>query len=72
MLMQFLEGKSIVNAAGGSNTGDGIRTVQHLGAALWHMWHIHGSYGFHQATRTIRMRSGTSAFRTGFPAMLDE
>ena len=46
MRAQFLEGKPILNAAGGSNTGDGIRMAQHLGAALWHMWHIHGSYGF--------------------------
>jgi succinate dehydrogenase/fumarate reductase flavoprotein subunit len=46
MRVQFLEGKPILNAAGGSNTGDGIRMAQHLGAALWHMWHIHGSYGF--------------------------
>lgn len=45
MREQFLEGKPILNAAGGSNTGDGIRMAQHLGAALWHMWHIHGSYG---------------------------
>ena len=46
MRAQFLEGKPILNAAGGTNTGDGIRMAQHLGAALWHMWHIHGSYGF--------------------------
>jgi len=43
---QFMEGKPILNAAGGSNTGDGIRMAQHVGAALWHMWHMHGSYGF--------------------------
>jgi succinate dehydrogenase/fumarate reductase flavoprotein subunit len=46
MREQFLEGKPILNAAGGSNTGDGIHMAQHLGAALWHMWHIHGAYGF--------------------------
>ncbi|MCC6778544.1 MAG: FAD-dependent oxidoreductase [Hyphomicrobiales bacterium] len=46
MRAQFLEGQPILNAAGGSNTGDGIRMAQHLGAALWHMWHIHGAYGF--------------------------
>jgi succinate dehydrogenase/fumarate reductase flavoprotein subunit len=46
MREQFLEGKPILNAAGGSNSGDGIRMAQHLGAALWHMWHIHGAYGF--------------------------
>lgn len=46
MQAQFLEGKPILHAAGASNTGDGIRMAQHLGAALWHMWHIHGAYGF--------------------------
>ena len=29
-----------------SNTGDGIIMAQKAGAALWHMWHFHGSYGF--------------------------
>ncbi|MDR5760606.1 FAD-dependent oxidoreductase [Caballeronia sp. LZ035] len=28
------------------NTGDGIRMAQRAGAALWHMWHLHGPYGF--------------------------
>lgn len=46
MKAQFLEGKPIYNAAGGSNTGDGIHMAQELGAALWHMWHVHGAYGF--------------------------
>ncbi len=29
-----------------TNTGDGIRMAQKAGAALWHMWHFHGGYGF--------------------------
>ena len=28
------------------NSGDGVRLSQQAGAALWHMWHFHGSYGF--------------------------
>jgi len=28
------------------NTGDGILMAQKAGAALWHMWHFHGGYGF--------------------------
>ncbi len=28
------------------NTGDGILMAQRAGAALWHMWHFHGGYGF--------------------------
>lgn len=43
---QFLEGKPVFNAAARTNTGDGIRMAQDLGAQLWHMWHIHGAYGF--------------------------
>lgn len=46
MKAQFLEGKPIFNAAARTNAGDGIRMAQDLGAALWHMWHIHGAYGF--------------------------
>ena len=26
--------------------GDGILMSQEVGAALWHMWHYHGVYGF--------------------------
>lgn len=43
---QFFEGKPVLNAAARTNNGDGIRMAQHLGAALWHMWHVHGAYGF--------------------------
>ena len=45
MKAQFLEGKPMLNAAARTNTGDGIRMAQDLGAALWHMWHIHGFCG---------------------------
>jgi succinate dehydrogenase/fumarate reductase flavoprotein subunit len=46
MKAQFFEGKPVLNAAARMNNGDGIRMAQHLGAELWHMWHIHGAYGF--------------------------
>ncbi len=46
MKAQFFESKPVLNAAARMNNGDGIRMAQHLGAALWHMWHIHGAYGF--------------------------
>jgi succinate dehydrogenase/fumarate reductase flavoprotein subunit len=36
----------VLSAAVRSNTGDGLRMAQKVGAALWHMWHYHGSYGF--------------------------
>lgn len=43
---QFWEGGPRLNSATRANTGDGIKMAQELGAALWHMWHYHGSYGF--------------------------
>jgi succinate dehydrogenase/fumarate reductase flavoprotein subunit len=43
---QFWEGLPISPCCGRSNTGDGIRMAQDLGAKLWHMWHFHGCYGF--------------------------
>lgn len=46
MKKQFWEGKAVLPAAGRNNTGDGIVMAQDVGAALWHMWHVHGSYGF--------------------------
>jgi len=46
MKSQFLEGHPVFNAAARANSGDGIRMAQELGAALWHMWHVHGSCGF--------------------------
>jgi succinate dehydrogenase/fumarate reductase flavoprotein subunit len=44
--MQFWQEKPVLNAAYVGNTGDGIRMAQDVGAALWHMWHYHGVYGF--------------------------
>ncbi|MCC6775995.1 MAG: FAD-dependent oxidoreductase [Hyphomicrobiales bacterium] len=46
---QFWEGNPVLPAAARNNTGDGIRMAQDLGAALWHMWHFHGAYGFKAA-----------------------
>lgn len=45
MQEQFWEGKPILPVAARSNTGDGIRLAQDVGAAIWHMWHFHGAYG---------------------------
>jgi succinate dehydrogenase/fumarate reductase flavoprotein subunit len=46
MKQQYWEKTPVLSAATTSNTGDGIRMAQDLGAQLWHMWHFHGSYGF--------------------------
>ena len=42
---QFWPGTGILSAAFRGNTGDGLRMAQDAGAALWHMWNFHGSYG---------------------------
>ncbi len=44
--LQYLQGKPFYSAAPLTHTGDGIIMSQKVGAALWHMWHVHGSYGF--------------------------
>ena len=46
MQQEYWQARPVLNAAYRANTGDGIRMAQDLGAALWHMWHYHGSYGF--------------------------
>jgi succinate dehydrogenase/fumarate reductase flavoprotein subunit len=43
---QFWPIQNVLSAAIRSNTGDGLLMAQAQGAALWHMWHYHGSYGF--------------------------
>jgi succinate dehydrogenase/fumarate reductase flavoprotein subunit len=67
MREQFMEGTPILNAAGGSNTGDGIRMAQHLGAALWHMWHMHGSYGFRHSDPSYPYSIRLKRFPDWFP-----
>lgn len=43
---QYLQGLPFYSMAPLTHTGDGILMAQKVGAALWHMWHVHGSYGF--------------------------
>jgi succinate dehydrogenase/fumarate reductase flavoprotein subunit len=43
---QFWSMNPVLSAAMRTNTGDGLRMAQAAGAAVWHMWHYHGSYGF--------------------------
>jgi succinate dehydrogenase/fumarate reductase flavoprotein subunit len=45
MKLQYFEAQPVYPVYLG-NTGDGIRMAQKAGAALWHMWHFHGGYGF--------------------------
>lgn len=41
----YWQEKPVLPAVFLGNTGDGIRMAQDMGAALWHMWHYHGTYG---------------------------
>ncbi len=67
MKAQFLEGKPVLNAAARMNNGDGIRMAQHLGAALWHMWHVHGAYGFRHSDPSYPYAIRLKRFPDWFP-----
>ena len=56
MQLQYLQGKPFYSVAPLTHTGDGIQMAQKVGAALWHMWHIHGSYGFKRPEFPIAFR----------------
>jgi len=64
---QFLEGNPVFNAAARTNTGDGIRMAQDLGAALWHMWLIHGAYGFRHSDPNYPYAIRLKRFPDWFP-----
>lgn len=60
---QFLQGLPFYSMAPLTHTGDGILMAQKVGAALWHMWHVHGSYGFKLPDFPIAFRHPFSGFR---------
>jgi len=61
--LQYLEGKPYYSMAPLGNTGDGIALAQQVGASLWHMWQIHGSYGFKYPEYRIAFRHHLSGAR---------
>ncbi|MDP1536216.1 MAG: FAD-binding protein [Burkholderiales bacterium] len=72
MKAQFLEAHPVYNAAARSNTGDGIRMAQDLGAALWHMWHVHGAYGFRHTDPAYPYGIRVKRFPDWFPGEPDK
>ena len=72
MKAQFLEGKPVLNAAARMNNGDGIRMAQDLGAALWHMWHVHGAYGFRHSDPGYPYAIRMKRFPDWFPGEADK
>lgn len=61
--LQFLEGKPYYSMASLGNTGDGILMTMKIGAALWHMWHVHGGYGFKYPEFPVAFRHSHSGAR---------
>jgi len=53
---QYLQGSPFYSMAPLTHTGDGILMAQKVGAALWHMWHVHGAYGFKSPDSPIAYR----------------
>jgi succinate dehydrogenase/fumarate reductase flavoprotein subunit len=72
MKAQFLEAHPVFNAAARCNTGDGIRMAQDLGAALWHMWHVHGAYGFRHTDPAYPYGIRVKRFPDWFPGEPDK
>ncbi|MBI4321634.1 MAG: FAD-binding protein, partial [Chloroflexi bacterium] len=60
---QYLQGIPFYSMAPLTQTGDGITMAQKVGAALWHMWHIHGSYGFKTPDSPIAYRHPYGGYR---------
>jgi succinate dehydrogenase/fumarate reductase flavoprotein subunit len=57
MMRDYLELPTIHPMGHAGNTGDGILMSSEVGAALWHMWHLHGSYGFKLPHLPVAIRS---------------
>lgn len=57
MLSDYMELPVLWPMGHAGNTGDGILMAMEAGAALWHMWHIHGSYGFKLPNLPVAVRN---------------
>lgn len=60
---QYLQGKPFYSMAPLTHTGDGILMSQKVGAALWHMWLLHGAYGFKTPDSPIAYRHPFGGYR---------
>jgi succinate dehydrogenase/fumarate reductase flavoprotein subunit len=60
---EYFEAQPVYAMGNPGNTGDGILMAQKVGAALWHMWHFHGSYGFKFADYDTAFRIAPSGAR---------
>jgi succinate dehydrogenase/fumarate reductase flavoprotein subunit len=64
MIRDYLELPTLLPMGHNGNTGDGILMASEAGAALWHMWHLHGSYGFKLPRLPVAIRSPLGGART--------
>ena len=63
MLKHYLPLPNAMAMSSLGNTGDGIVMAQKLGAALWHMWLLHGGYGFRVPGSPVAFRHDFTGFR---------
>jgi succinate dehydrogenase/fumarate reductase flavoprotein subunit len=68
---QYWEKAPVLPVATMANTGDGIRMAQELGAALWHMWHYHGAYGFRYPRPDVPLSLRVKRLPDWFPGRED-
>jgi succinate dehydrogenase/fumarate reductase flavoprotein subunit len=61
--VQYLQIGNAASMGSLGNTGDGIVMAQTAGAALWHMWHVHGGYGFRLPGLPVAVRHTYGGFR---------
>ena len=54
--LQYLQAQPFYPICALGNTGDGLLMGQKAGAGLWHMWHVHGGYGFKAPEYPIAFR----------------
>ena len=60
MKRQYFEATPVLRGSFWATPGDGIAMAQ-KGAALWHMWHLHGPYGMrHPRSRTRFLHEGAA------------
>jgi succinate dehydrogenase/fumarate reductase flavoprotein subunit len=63
MRLHYLQIQNTMAMSPLGNTGDGIMMAQRAGAALWHMWHVHGGYGFRIPGLPVAVRHSWGGFR---------
>jgi succinate dehydrogenase/fumarate reductase flavoprotein subunit len=69
LLSHFLQIQHAMGVSPLGNTGDGILMGQKVGAALWHMWLLHGGYGFRIPDVPVAIRHTYPGFRNDQRAM---